>query len=99
LRIHWPHLACHRLCGIPDCCRRVHISCLTCRIRRAHYSKVPRDYYRVQKPGVILINCQGQYVPPHWGVFCVFTDRDRRFAYLKDRLLKYVRTVEEFLSA
>lgn len=90
---------CQNLCG--HNIKRFHASCLFCRHRRLFkaqldpnkYCKVHMEYRFVEDPnGKLIINKNA-------GTGYVMTvDPDRNFAFVKDKMLKKVWEIAEFLA-
>jgi hypothetical protein len=82
--------ACKKLCG--HNLRRPHLTCLYCRIRRLYYGKLDEKKYHYNR-------FMGLVMPPSYSNYVLIIDNNRRFARVKDILLKYVLTIAEALSA
>lgn len=86
-------LPCTVLCGKP--LRRVHITCLWCRLRRLQYGHL--DSETNFKIGSLVFNpCLN--VPVNHEIYVLFIDTYRPFHSIKDKFLQIILKIAEALS-
>lgn len=83
------NFACRKLCGYD--LKRIHFSCLFCRIRRFFYGKMDKKQYHYNK-------CMRIVMPQDCTQYILFIDNKRRWASVKAAILKRLLTICEWLA-